>query len=209
MRIVGGKHRGRPLAAPGGRSVRPTSDRVRQAVFDILCHWALTDDPSPVNGAQVLDICCGTGAMGLEALSRGAAHCTFIDADRSALAIVRQNAAALGEAARADVRQSDAASLPRATKPASLIFLDPPYRAALVEPVLTSVVRQGWAAPDAIVVVETARADSPPDPVGFVPLDERLYGTTRISVLARSGNGDGCNPAEAYPPPVSPLTTGL
>src|SRR4051812_29618443 len=126
MRIVAGIHRGRKLTAPAGATTRPTADRVRQALFDMLWHapWA---GRAVIEDQAVLDAFAGTGALGLEALSRGAATAAFIEQDRAALAALRANIAACGEAARCQVVAADALRPPRALRPASLVFLDPPY----------------------------------------------------------------------------------
>src|SRR5919202_3353208 len=127
MRIIAGRHRGRRLLAPVGRGTRPTADRVRQALFDMLWHapWA---GRARIEGARVLDAFAGTGALGLEALSRGAAAATFLETDKAALAALRANIAACREEARCRVLAADAMKPPRAAAPCDLLFLDPPYR---------------------------------------------------------------------------------
>ena len=131
MRIIAGRHRGRKLVAPAGAATRPTADRVRQALFDMLWHapWA---GRSAVDGALVLDAFAGTGALGLEALSRGAAHATFLETDRAALGALRANIAACREAERCAVLPADATRPPRAARACTLVFLDPPYGEDLV-----------------------------------------------------------------------------
>jgi 16S rRNA (guanine966-N2)-methyltransferase len=183
MRIVGGRHRGRALATPEGRDVRPTSDRLREAVFNILAHGT----PSLPDGARVLDLFAGTGALGLEALSRGAAHVTFVEEDTRAVALIRRNLAALGETVRADLVARDARRLGRAPAPADLAFLDPPYRQDLAAPALAALAAGGWLAPGARVVVELARDEPFVAPVGFTPEDERAYGKSRV-VFLRAGD---------------------
>ncbi|MGQ9366973.1 16S rRNA (guanine(966)-N(2))-methyltransferase RsmD [Azospirillum sp. ST 5-10] len=185
MRIVGGSHRGRRLTAPAGRDVRPTSDRTREAIFNILAHsgWG-PGGGSPVDGAAVLDVFAGTGALGLEALSRGAAAATFLDAGRAALDALRANVAALGEEGRCTVLRGDATRPPRAGTPATLAFLDPPYGRDLAPAALTALAAAGWLAPGAVLVVEEA-ADAPLAlPTGFRALDERRYGDTRVLFAA-------------------------
>lgn len=187
MRIIGGSHRGRRLAAPSGRDTRPTSDRTREALFNILAHsdWGIGGD-SPLPEARVLDVFCGTGALGLEALSRGAGHCTFLDGERAALAVTRRNVADLGEEARATIIRADATQPPAAPAPCRLVFLDPPYGKALTEPALRALTAKGWLAPGAVVVTEIAADDPVGLPEGFSLLDERLYGETRV-IFARTG----------------------
>lgn len=187
MRIVAGKHRGRRLAAPEGSGVRPTSDRAREALFNVLAHRPLHADGKPIlAGARVLDVFAGTGAMGLEALSRGGAHATFIERDRAALAALEKNIATLGEAARASVLRADALNMPRAKEPASLAFLDPPYGEGLAEPALTALAKGGWLEDGAIVIVELGKRDDLSPPVLFTQLDERRYGAARF-ILLRHG----------------------
>jgi 16S rRNA (guanine966-N2)-methyltransferase len=181
MRIVAGRWRGRVLAAPPGTATRPTSDRARQAIFDMLLHatWGGRD---LIDGARVLDVFAGTGAMGLEALSRGAAHATFIERDPAALAALRRNLAACGAAA--DVIAADACAPPRG-RPCGLVFLDPPYELGLVPRACAALATAGWVAPGAIVVAETARKEPSPWPDR---IDERTYGAARITVR-RIGDG--------------------
>jgi 16S rRNA (guanine966-N2)-methyltransferase len=187
MRIIGGKHRGRPLAAPEGRAVRPTSDRAREALFDILAHGRFADGPA-CEGARVLDVFAGTGAFGLEALSRGAAQATFMEKDRTALAALRANIDALGEQKTAAVLPVDARRPPHAAAPCSLAFLDPPYGKDLAAPALTALAATGWLAPGALVVVEVAAKQTLEVPDGFMRLDERRYGAAKL-VFLRFGGG--------------------
>jgi 16S rRNA (guanine966-N2)-methyltransferase len=182
MRIVAGAWRGRVLQAPPGDTTRPTADRVRQALFDMLLHapWGGRD---AIEGARVLDVFAGTGALGLEALSRGAAFATFIEQDRAALAALRANIATLRAAGRSAVLAGDAlATEPLAAsdaEPCSLVFLDPPYGADLVPRALAHLTARGWIAPGALIVAETARAE-PPLPADL--LAERVHGAARISI---------------------------
>lgn len=187
MRIVAGKHRGRRLAAPEGASVRPTSDRAREALFNVLAHRPLRADGKPALAeARVLDVFAGTGAMGLEALSRGAAHATFIERDRTALSALEKNIAELGEAVHATALRTDALNPPRAKEPASLAFLDPPYGEGLAEPALVALAKQGWLEDGAVVIVELGKRDELSPPPLFTPLDERRYGAARF-ILLRHG----------------------
>jgi len=185
LRIVAGRHRGRRLAAPEGLTTRPTSERVRQALFDMLWHapWAGRE---AVEGARVLDAFAGTGALGLEALSRGAAHAVFIESDRAALAALRANVATLGELDRARVIQGDATRPPPADAPSALIFLDPPYAKALVPRALAALGAANWIAPDALVVAEAGKAEAPDLP-GDEQVAERAHGAAKLLVLRRRG----------------------
>ena len=180
MRIVGGKHRGRRLVAPGGRDTRPTTDRPRQAIFNILAHadWA-----PEFEGAAVVDAFCGTGALGLEARARGAAWCGFLDMGRPALDAVRANVEALHETANAQILRADAAKPPPAPRACMLAFLDPPYGQGLAPRALEGLLRTGWLAEGALAVVEVADRDPLPLPDGFSALDERRYGDTRVAFL--------------------------
>jgi 16S rRNA (guanine966-N2)-methyltransferase len=181
MRIVAGRHRGRVLLAPDGHEVRPTSDRAREALFNILEHGFSAADGSPIAERHVLDVFAGTGAIGLEALSRGAAHATFLELKPR---VLKANVAALGEQARSTVLAIDATKPPRATTPAALAFLDPPYGEGLVTPALTALARQGWLEPTALVVVEIAAKEEFVAPAGFTIADERRYGAARLVFLS-------------------------
>ena len=187
MRIIAGIHRGRPIEAPRGRGTRPTADRVRESVFNILAHGL---DWDGLEGAAVLDLFCGTGAYGLESLSRGAGHLTAIDRDAGALLTLRRNAAAMGEGRRLTELRLDATRLPppprSAATPARLAFLDPPYGYGLAVPALTGLAGRGWLAAGALCVVEVAAQEPLPLPRGYAFNDERLYGAARI-VFARYG----------------------
>lgn len=185
MRITGGRLRGRRLQAPPGNAVRPTSDRVRQALFNVLAHaaWAGTER---LQNEVVLDAFCGSGALGLEAVSHGAARAFFMDTHPAALRAARANAAALGVIERCRFLRTDACNPPGANEAAGLVLLDPPYaktgdvpdRAARA---LGSLGVAGWFAPGALIVVETVPGWQPPG--GFAVLDARRYGETLITVL--------------------------
>jgi 16S rRNA (guanine966-N2)-methyltransferase len=178
MRIVAGIWRGRTLIAPTGNQTRPTADRVRQALFDMLLHapWGGRD---AMEGAQALDVFAGTGALGLEALSRGAAHVTFIEQDRAALIALRANIAACRADHCSTVLPVDAlAALPNET--ASLVFLDPPYGNDLVRRALSHLRTVARLAPGAIMVAETGRDE--PAPTSAALLDERVHGAARLTI---------------------------
>jgi 16S rRNA (guanine966-N2)-methyltransferase len=185
MRIVAGRHRGRRLLAPPGEKVRPTSDRAREALFNILSHGQLAAGGIPFAGVAVLDAFAGTGALGLEALSRGAAEAAFIEQDREALATLRQNIAALGEDPHSRIVPGDATRPPRASLACELVFLDPPYRSGLAAAALTALDAAGWLAPESLVIIELAAREELTPPIGFSLLDERVYGAARLLFLRR------------------------
>jgi 16S rRNA (guanine966-N2)-methyltransferase len=187
MRVVGGRHRGRRLIAPPGEAVRPTSDRAREALFNILSHGEFAAAGSPFANENVLDAFAGTGALGIEALSRGAARAAFIETDRAALSALRRNLATLDEDDNADIVAGDASRPPRPPYACALAFLDPPYKSGLAAPALTALAAMGWLAPRAIAVVEIAAGEefSPPD--GFTMIDERRYGAAKLVFLRRKG----------------------
>jgi 16S rRNA (guanine966-N2)-methyltransferase len=185
MRIVGGRHRGRRLLAPPGTSVRPTADRAREALFNILAHGHFAGDGPPYADAAVLDAFAGTGAFGLEALSRGAAEAVFIERDRDALAALRRNIEALGETSRTHVVPGDATRPPRAALACVVAFLDPPYGSGFAGPALTALAASGWLTADALAIVEIAAGEAPPTANGFSLIDERVYGAARLIFLRR------------------------
>jgi 16S rRNA (guanine966-N2)-methyltransferase len=186
MRITGGRFRGRALAAPGDASVRPTSDKVRQAVFNILAHNDFGTGFA-LESARVVDLFAGTGAMGLEALSRGAFMCLFIDSSAESRALLRRNVEALALTGATKIWRRDATLLgptsAGAGGPFNLAFLDPPYRRNLIAPALASLRDGQWLAPDALVVAECARDESSNEQTGFSRLDSRRYGETEIMFL--------------------------
>jgi len=155
VRIVGGELRGRALASPGSHHTRPTSDRTREALFNILAHGY----GERLAGARVLDLFAGTGALGLEALSRGAASATFIESDAQALASIRRNAEKLGASTRVQIVAGSALALPR-RDPFDVVFADPPYAAGSGTAVVRSIVGAGWLAPGGWLCVETSRGDA-------------------------------------------------
>jgi 16S rRNA (guanine966-N2)-methyltransferase len=182
MRVTGGKHGGRSLAAPDDQAIRPTSDKARQALFNILAHHDFGFEFTLENIA-VADLFAGTGALGIEALSRGSRFCLFVEEDAEARGLIRENVEALGLTGTSKIWRRDARDLgpltPGGGGPFGLVFLDPPYGKSLAPPALASL---GWLAPDALVVVETA-ADEPLDAPGFALLDERVYGAARLRFL--------------------------
>lgn len=182
MRIAGGRLRGRPLAGPKSDAIRPTSDRLRESIFNILTH--AYDDP--VADARVLDLFAGTGALGIEALSRGAAACVFVDQGAEARALIRQNVDALGFGGVIRLFRRDATRMGAAgaVEPFGLVFCDPPYGRDLAPPALASCADGGWLAPGAVIVVEEAKGAALALPEGFTELERRDYAETRI-VLGR------------------------
>lgn len=195
-RIIAGRLRGRRLVVPPGLATRPTAERVRQALFDMLWHapWA---GRAAVEGAQVLDAFAGTGALGLEALSRGAAAASFLETDRAALAALRANVAACRAEAEARVIAADATRPPRAASPCDLLFLDPPYGQGLLPRAVAALAAAGWIAPGALLCVELGASEALDLPAHAV-LAERAHGAARIVVL-RAPGGEG---AEAAPAPT-------
>ncbi len=187
MRIVAGRHRGRILVSPAGDALRPTSDRARESLFNILEHGKLAKGGlSPIRGARIVDAFCGTGALGLEALSRGAVHATFIDVDTASLALARENAGKLGERDSVAFVQADATRPPRG-QPCTIAFLDPPYGEELAAPALAALAAAGWLAPGAIAVAETAGRETLAPPAGFTVVDERRYGKAKLTFLLWNG----------------------
>ncbi len=184
MRVVGGRLKGRNLASPLSREIRPTADRLRESLFNILVH--AYDDP--IQGARVLDLFAGTGALGIEAISRGAAFALFVDNGTEARALLRNNVEALGLGGATKVFRRDATSLGMAhpVEPFSLVFLDPPYRMNLAEKALTSLRDGGWLTPAALLVVEEAKAADFAAPDGFQELERRVYDDTEFTILRRS-----------------------
>jgi 16S rRNA (guanine966-N2)-methyltransferase len=184
VRIVGGRFRGKALAAPPGLGTRPTGDRARQAVFNILQHapWS-----SGLDGARVIDLFAGSGALGFEALSRGAGFCLFVETDEQARGAIRVNMEALGQFGAARVHRRDATDLgprPASAGPAfDLAFLDPPYGKGLGEQALAGLNSGGWLAAEALVVFERGAGEPDPQAPGFERLDVRDYGAARVHFL--------------------------
>lgn len=184
MRIVSGKHRGRRIEAPPGKNTRPTTDQVRESLFNVLRHsgWG-GDAGDPVEGAHVLDVFCGTGALGLEALSRGAADAVFMDTAPPALKAVRANVEKFAEGDNALILRADASrpgKRPDQSAPRDLVFMDPPYGKKLGEAALTGLARRKWLADQALIVFEEATASKIALPEGFTLIGERKFGETTI-----------------------------
>lgn len=182
MRIIGGQHRGLTLAALGkgdtAAHLRPTSDRVRESLFNVLNGGRFGD---PITGARVLDLFAGTGALGLEALSRGAAHVTFVDNGRVAQKLIKDNIARCRREGDTTLIHADATRLPPAPTPCDLIFADPPYGTGAGLRALTSAADAAWITPEALIVLEDNSPIAPPQ--GFDMQDQRRYGDTWITLL--------------------------
>ena len=178
MRIIAGEWRGRPVVAPEGRATRPTSDRAREGLFSMLVSRLGSFD-----GLHVADLFAGTGALGFEALSRGAAHCLFVDNDREAVESIRRNLDKFGASGRADVRAQGVEHIASPPRPRDLIFLDPPYRTGLAEMALRRLADPAWLAPGALVSVETEGALPVPD--GFDREAERRFGKAHVHLFRR------------------------
>ena len=184
MRIVAGKFRGKTLTSPSDDSIRPTADRVRESMFNILASRL-----GPVfEGVRVLDLFAGTGALGLEALSRGAAHVTFVDMGAEARGLIRDHIEAFGAGGITKLLRRDATDLgtPGSLKPFDLVFLDPPYGQGLGERALANLAAQGWLAPDATVVFEESADAVVEIPAAFTLDDRRIYGAAAVHFLSFS-----------------------
>lgn len=184
LRIVGGVWRGRLIEAPVDAAIRPTTDRIRESLFNRLMHGAAGSGRA-LKDARVADVFAGTGAMGLEALSRGAAHVTFVERDAAALALIRRNVAALGAEDRVTVMSADATNLPRAAVAHDLALLDPPYGEGLAAPAMLSLARQNWLTAGAVVAVETDAGEPTPTAEGFTLLDRRVAGRVAVALYQR------------------------
>lgn len=191
MRVIGGKFRGSHLATPGKaaeRQLRPTSDRVREAVFNLLAHGGHGEPPLP-EGRRVLDLFAGTGALGIEALSRGASFAIFVEDHPASRALIRENVERLHLTGETKIWRRDATRLgPCQSAPFDLIFADPPYGRDLGGPALASARAGGWIAPGAVIVLEIGRGEAAPELPGLRLIEDRHYGDSRILILV-----DGCS----------------
>ena len=187
MRVAGGTFRGRALAEPPDDRVRPTSDKVRQAIFNILAHNAFG---FTLDGAKVIDLFAGTGALGIEALSRGAAFTLFVDDSAESRGLIRTNVETLALTGATKIWRRDATDMgPRAAGaggPFQLAFLDAPYRKGLTARALASLRDGAWLSPGGLVVAETAEDEALEPPSGYEPLDRRAYGETAVHIFASS-----------------------
>ncbi len=184
MRVVGGRLRGRSLSPPKSQAIRPTADRLRETLFNILVHSF--DDP--ITGARVLDLFAGTGALGIEALSRGAEFALFVDDSAEARALLRENVATLGLGGVSRIFRRDATKLgsARPVTPFSLAFLDPPYGQGLAMKALASAGSGGWLAPNALIIVEEATRPGFVPPEGFAEIDRRRYDDSELIFMRPS-----------------------
>jgi 16S rRNA (guanine966-N2)-methyltransferase len=184
MRVVGGRLRSRPLVGPKSGAIRPTADRLREALFNILIHGY----GDPVSGARVLDLFAGTGALGVEAVSRGAAYTLFVDDGVEARALLRDNVEALGLGGVTRIFRRDATKLGPAhpIEPFSLVFLDPPYGKGLAEKALLSAREGGWLQPNALIIVEEAADAGFAPPEAFIELERRKYDDTEFVFLRQA-----------------------
>jgi len=191
MRIIGGKFRGKRLASPGEAGggvahLRPTSDRVRESLFNLLAHGDYGEPPPP-EGRRVLDLFAGTGALGLEALSRGAERVVFVDNFATSRALIRENVETLGVIGQTKIWRRDATRLgPFRGAPFDLIFADPPYGAGLAGKALDAAREGGWIAPGAIIVGELGAGEEVPQMASLTLVDQRRYGDTRIVIFRSS-----------------------
>ena len=188
MRIVAGKHKGRAIKAPLGHDVRPTSDRTRESVFNILAHGI---DDFDMEGVVAVDVFAGTGALGLEALSRGASFATFIEQSAPTARFLKENAAVMGEWRNVCLLTLDATHLPPpprlARAPVGLAFLDAPYGKEMTAPALLALSRKGWLAPGAVCVAEVGESEPLDCPAGYAMIDERVYGAARVVFFRHAG----------------------
>ncbi len=185
MRIVGGKFRGRSIAAPSGALTRPTSDKVRESLFNILAHGV---DGPDIEGARVLDFFAGSGGLGLEALSRGAAYCLFVDDNADARGAIRENIEALGLTGASKVWRRDATKLGPAPpmQPFQLLFADPPYGKGLGELALGAAAAGSWLAPGAVCILEERADAAIATPPEFEAMDTRSYGDTALHFFRKT-----------------------
>ena len=177
MRIIAGEWRGRKLVAPAGQQTRPTADRTRETLFSMLASRI-----GSFEGLRVADLYAGSGALGLEALSRGAAHATFVEIDRAALKAITANVAALGAADRISTRATSATTLP-ASDPFDIVFADPPYQSGSGTAVANAVAKAGWLAPGGWMAIETKRGDAVTPPDRWEIDAERDVGRARLTLL--------------------------
>jgi 16S rRNA (guanine966-N2)-methyltransferase len=182
---VAGKHKGRRIESPEGRDVRPTAARTREAVFNILAHGRFGE--KELLKGRVADVFCGSGAMGLEALSRGAKSITFVDKSRDSLEAAEYNTKQFGEMANVRLIRADSSQLPPAPHPHEILLIDPPYRSGLAVGALNTARSGSWLIPEGVAVVEQAWKEPLVVPEGWTLLDERRYGNTRVALLELQG----------------------
>ena len=199
MRIIAGRHRGRNLAAPEGRTTRPTADRAREGLFNMLAHGGYgSNGVSAITGAVVLEAFSGSGAFAFEALSRGAAFATLLDVSGPAVDSARANAARLGEDERTSIRRMDAIRPRPPVRAHGLVFADPPYGSALGARALKALARKGWISPGALAIAEVGTKEVFDPPGGFELLTERSFGAARFVFMRYQGTGDGPSEGGAH-----------
>ena len=183
LRIIGGKYKGRLLEAPTGKSTRPTTNRVREALFSII------DSKYKLVGARVLDACAGSGALGLEAISRGADHSTFFDINKNALEIIKKNIINLNEELSTDIYQADITNPPKPKNggPCSFVFLDAPYQSKIPIEGLNAISKSGWLHQSSIVIIETKKDTNFPWPNIFREIELRIYSSTKLHFIEYIG----------------------
>lgn len=184
QKIIAGRWRGRPLEYFSGREIRPTSSRARESVFNILMHRYTENGDSYIIGQNIADICCGSGAMGLEALSRGAEHATFVDTNNDSLKLARRNAHKLNALDECDFVLSDAVKLPTSRKSHQVVFIDPPYGKNLLPAILESLEQRNWVAAGGLIVAEQSAADPLPETDTFALIEDRKYGRSRVLIYS-------------------------
>jgi len=180
MRIIGGAHRGRKLLSPADHNIRPTSDRMRESIFNILSHT-----PRGLEGANILDVFAGTGAMGLEALSRGAAHSTFFDKSRKSLQLVQKNISLLELEEKATIRCISAPDFPPSKTPYDVIFLDPPYRLSVINDVFSALKNMGYLADHCRIVFEYSSSNTLILPDYLEIIKNKTYGNSHFTILKK------------------------
>ncbi len=180
MRIIAGRMKGRKLLTPTDNRIRPTSDRLRESIFNLLMHGSYGGEH--IIDKRVMDLCCGTGALGFEAISRGAAECTFVDLDKTSLALAKDNALHCGVIPSAQFLLADVARLPAARNPVSLVLMDAPYDRPLTLPAYTALRNGNWFESGALFVVEQSKTSGTEELPGAEIIDERNYGKAQIVI---------------------------
>jgi 16S rRNA (guanine966-N2)-methyltransferase len=185
MQIIAGKHRGRKLETPQSYDIRPTGARAREAIFNIVAHANHPEGPMLL-GTAVADICCGSGAMGLEALSRGAGRAYFIDRSREALALVKASAEKFRELEQCTLLRAEAHQLPQAPEPCRVVFIDPPYKKDMLPGIIASVLARGWLGEGGMIVTEMSAREAFEVPESLEMVTDRTYGAARVVILQRA-----------------------
>lgn len=192
MRVIAGKFKGRNIETLKDHSptLRPTTGVAREALFNILSHGQFAEDGTNIlHGARVLDLYCGSGALAIEAMSRGAGYAVFIDMEKKHLDIARKNIEKLGESENAAFIRADSSNPPPAHVPCNLVFIDPPYNKGLAQITLENLMKGNWLTKDAILVIETAKREDVIVPEGFEELEDRTYGNSRMRIIRWNGQG--------------------